>query len=672
VFVREIHIKKFRHLEDIHLGPFTAPGEISTSIALAGPNGGGKSSILEVLGFALSNSLSLSWVLHRTFPDHAFEVCFGLNDLDVTIIDSWLADATPSDADRAAADELKSARVVYRGFNMHDGVSVEDATRQNRMFRVATQALKDHYQRSVGLFLRSDRYYPQKAFDKKKLLQWDNLKKPVHLYSFAFSSSDLQYQDMYDHLVQLRYHYFRELGHYHYAKENGALDPDAELPTDPLEPYDELLGRLFPGYRFAFGATDIPDDLFVSINEDLTLQFRDLSSGEKEVFFILASMLRHNVQNAILVVDEPEMHLHPEFARILVREVVALNGGNQVWLATHNPEIVDEVGRESTILVARDKDTQLATVSWASDEPEASRVLREMFGFSGYIGIGRSLVFLEGIDSSLDRKVWSRLLPAGGSLVKLVPAGGVTELTRINAAVLKIIEDGLGHMQFYAIRDRDYLTDEQIESYNTHPSNRIRVLRRHQIENYLLVPTAIATVLNEIYEQSLSPDQVLSKLHESAESISAEVAAGLVRQQISSIWHPDEILPAAFLRGESVAGDTDTHRAAQETLANSTLKRAEDLVRRLDGALSTRSVEATVSTSISLAQEWLTDDRWMTRYPGKRIIEVFVARLGIGKPGPFQNSLIQTIASNPVHLLDEELTKLFDEISRGVDELSTI
>lgn len=78
MYVREIHINKFRHLENIHLGPFTQPPDHSDLIVLAGPNAGGKSSVLELLGYALSNSWTLQWALRRSFPSFSFEVAIAV------------------------------------------------------------------------------------------------------------------------------------------------------------------------------------------------------------------------------------------------------------------------------------------------------------------------------------------------------------------------------------------------------------------------------------------------------------------------------------------------------------------------------------------------------------------------------------------------------------------
>ena len=45
-YIKQINIRKYRHLEDLTIGPFLVPGDASDCIVIAGPNGGGKSSIL--------------------------------------------------------------------------------------------------------------------------------------------------------------------------------------------------------------------------------------------------------------------------------------------------------------------------------------------------------------------------------------------------------------------------------------------------------------------------------------------------------------------------------------------------------------------------------------------------------------------------------------------------
>ena len=73
MYINEIIIEKFRHLENEKLGPFNFNNKISELTVFAGPNGSGKSSVLELIGYALSNSYSLGWSLSRTFKGFSFE-----------------------------------------------------------------------------------------------------------------------------------------------------------------------------------------------------------------------------------------------------------------------------------------------------------------------------------------------------------------------------------------------------------------------------------------------------------------------------------------------------------------------------------------------------------------------------------------------------------------------
>ena len=298
--------------------------------------------------------------------------------------------------------------------------------------------------------------------------------------------------------------------------------------------------RLFPGYRFADADEEIPSNLFIQIPSGEVVPFQDLSSGEKEVFFILSFFLRHDVSNAVIVIDEPELHLHPELARLLVRTMQSIKPGNQVWLATHNPEIIDEAGRDRVSYVARDPETFKATVIKGTEEVEALRVMKDMFGFSGYIGIAKRMVFLEGENSSSDRKVFSSVFPDYGSNLRFIPANSSENQSRINAAIMSILEADLGWTYFYLLRDRDYLTQESISKYNEHASGRVYVRKRHEIENYLLDDALIAKVQTEIFSKAINADQVKNRLKNIARRISGEVLRDMVSFRLNLIYRPED------------------------------------------------------------------------------------------------------------------------------------
>lgn len=136
-----------------------------------------------------------------------------------------------------------------------------------------------------------------------------------HFNSFSFSSSDNQYAEIYEFLIEQSYDYTRQLGEYQKALLRGEA---STIPADPITPYNKLLGRIFPGYSFV----DV-DEQHLSMRIKLPtgniIEFQELSSGEKEVFFILSLFLRHGINKSIIVIDEPDLHLHPGLARKMTR-----------------------------------------------------------------------------------------------------------------------------------------------------------------------------------------------------------------------------------------------------------------------------------------------------------------------------------------------------------------
>lgn len=66
------------------------------------------------------------------------------------------------------------------------------------------------------------------------------------------------------------------------------------------------------------------------------------SSGEKEIFTYIFGIYALNVRDALIVIDEPESHLHPKWQGTLLSifEKLAAETGNQFLLATHSPVFV--------------------------------------------------------------------------------------------------------------------------------------------------------------------------------------------------------------------------------------------------------------------------------------------------------------------------------------------
>lgn len=701
MYIHSIRIRKFRHLENEDLGPFSSNTKSSDLIAFAGPNGSGKSSVLELLSYALSNSYSLGWQLSRTFGDFSFEVGIGLSaderkfvidgvQGDLASVEDNLRELTAGIAARTdlteeqkqsqissitsqsrrphqiqytVSDYLKNNSIYYRSFNFEGGEYAKKPQLHNHLHSIASRELKDKLKRSLGFFLRADRSYPQKGFDQRKIFAYESTRSREHLWSMAFNTSEIQYQDMYEFLVQLRYHYLRELGAYHNAKNKGHIQRDE--PEDPIRPYEELLQRLFPHYKFADNNETIPSNLFIEIPSGETITFNDLSSGEKEVFFILSFFVRHNVENAIIVIDEPELHLHPELSRLLLRNMKSIRSGNQIWVATHNSEIVDEAGRDRVMYVARDATTRKSKFISAQTEQESLTLLRDLFGLSGYIGVARNLVFLEGDNSSQDRKFYSALFPAKSSNFRLVPAKSSDHLTRINGAVLSILESNIGSMNFFLVRDRDYLTDQMVQKYESHKSGRIFVLKRHEIENYLLEFESLSTVLEEIYGITQSPAELKAVLREVALQMTSGVIRDMTAFRLNLLVRPQDFSIGNVLANQAHFQQNGAALALvssqDQVLKSKFLAAGNRINASISNDLSSQAIEKVLAECTEQVRIALETDHWLTLFPGKEMLNGVSKRFGISHVVSLQNSLIKELSAYP-NRVDAELIEVFSKI----------
>jgi len=667
MYVKQIQIGKFRHLKDIVLGPFPTPPPASDLVALAGPNGGGKSSILELVGHALSNAWSLGWGISRSFPESSFEVTLGLTPDELRLLRQHTETAPPYAPAEKVLEQLMKEPVYYRAFNFPAGEYNKNPPLQNWTHELVTAALRNNYKRPLGFFLQSSRTYRNQGFDRNKLFIYEQLSKVDHVWSLAFNTADAQYQDMFDWLVQQPYHYFRRLGSYEHRKTLGQLNPNEVRPADPLVPYDELLQKLFPGYSLSMGKQEIPSNLFVNLPSGEEVPFADLSSGEKEVFFTLAFFLRNDVSNAIIVIDEPEMHLHPELSRLLVRTMQAIKPGNQIWLATHNGEIIDEVGRDKTIYITRDRDTRTAKATPATDESNAISSLRDMFGYSGYIGVAKTMVFLEGAGASADRKVFTRLFPEHAGALKFVPAGGCDTMPRLNAALTSLLESTFSWCRFYLLRDKDYLTAKHIEKYSAHPSGRLRVLSRNQIENYLLDADVIARIETDIFGRPITTEDVSRRLHAVALALTGEVLREMVAFRLNLLFYPQDFSIGKILQGQTVfESDGKWDDVAVSAFKEGLEKVAKSAVAESQGFVSSDGVQTLISdcqNEISNAVAG-SSSGWMSMFPGRRILEEYGRKYSLGKPPVLQNCVINELAAQPGRI-PEELRSLVATMSNG-------
>src|SRR6185295_3539868 len=113
----------------------------------------------------LSSSWSLGWSLRRSFPSNAFEVALAVTPEERTLILNHSA-AEHYSYPQEVHDYFNNNSIYYRAYNYSEGKYQAKAALYNQIHGLVSQALRNQYNRALGFFLKSDRYYPPGEFDR--------------------------------------------------------------------------------------------------------------------------------------------------------------------------------------------------------------------------------------------------------------------------------------------------------------------------------------------------------------------------------------------------------------------------------------------------------------------------------------------------------------------------
>lgn len=167
-----------------------------------------------------------------------------------------------------------------------------------------------------------------------------------------------------------------------------SLLKDEPSGADVLSRLNEAWRLFYPEVPYRFEAGVASDDVeegfdFFAIR-DTELRFGipvdRLSSGEIEVLVFLASFLIEDYSGGILLIDEPELHLHPAWQRVVLKAVCRLLPKTQVICATHSALVLSELPSDQVRLLKREGIIMTASAPEDSYGLDANRVLDELMG----------------------------------------------------------------------------------------------------------------------------------------------------------------------------------------------------------------------------------------------------------------------------------------------------
>jgi energy-coupling factor transporter ATP-binding protein EcfA2 len=217
---------------------------------------------------------------------------------------------------------------------------------------------------------------------------------------------------------------------------------------------------------------------------------------------LLTHVLRAK-QTSILVVDEPEIYLHPDIQRQLLG--ILKSDGPDLLLATHSSELISEAEPSDIVLVDKAARSGKRLVGM-----ESAQTALEYLGSGHNITLTqlcrtRRVLFVEGDDDFRLLRRWAAVIGlkelASGLDIVPVPVGGFAHWKKLESIAWGLHRTLGQPMLLGAVLDRDYYCIEEIAMIAAKLKRHLSFLAIHEmkeIENYLLMPEVLDRCVHKV------------------------------------------------------------------------------------------------------------------------------------------------------------------------------
>ncbi len=330
---------------------------------------------------------------------------------------------------------------------------------------------------------------------------------------------------------------------------------------DRFGDFAELISKTWSGMEVA------PPEL---VNHNYLAMFCKEDRIDRELYWagfgfqIWCQLLTHIVRNDkvdLLVVDEPDIYLHPDMQRQILG--ILRDTNPDILLATHSTEIIAEASPSEILLI--DKTRRSAIRLKDTDQVQGAL---DILGSGQNITLTqlartRRVLFVEGKDFRILSR-FARQLGltdiANQSDFTVVSSDGFSQWNKIKSLAWGF-EKTLGQsLVLGAVFDRDYRSDEEIAEIKNELDENLNFAHIHsrkELENYLLVPS----VLDRAISRKLQEQKRKGKT-ESDEVPNAKT----ILSTITDPMHPDVL-------GQYTSWRTQFYRKRRSSITEATINR---------------------------------------------------------------------------------------------------
>ena len=295
----------------------------------------------------------------------------------------------------------------------------------------------------------------------------------------------------------------------------GKVGDCPNLKPTPLDRLFDMFNELFPQIKIIFKRDH---SRFLAIKNDEKYGPSGFSDGEKQVFSILADLTELDDSNKLIIVDEPELNLHPELAERLWTLLENEFPDISFIYATHSISFALRENVDKVYVLSNDS-KNITSFSGFDDLPR-----NEINSFLGSLpGIlsTNKVVVTEGHDKSFDSIFYRWILE--DHKIEIFPGGACTDVVDI------VRKKGIWgkistNISLIGAIDSDYRDDSYI---STLCSEGIIILPLHEAESFLCIPRVICSISDRIgtTEHPLTEAYVIDTIFDSLKQERIAIAA---------------------------------------------------------------------------------------------------------------------------------------------------
>ena len=297
------------------------------------------------------------------------------------------------------------------------------------------------------------------------------------------------------------------------------------------ERYQKLVQRLKEDFDFYLGDIGFNENSDVNItaryndlceSQRLPLDFSASGSGFMQVLQIIAPIYRFCPdQSSIVLLDEPDAHLHPNLQASLANTLryIQQELGIQIIISTHSTSIIRAA--KPTEVVPISSQSSLNTFLAQSSDVEDQISSRIDNYDLGKVIISGKLIFFEDSNTSIFEafdKVLGTKCFSGANTVPMLKGRGKDD--KIPFQIHKVLKEMLNHdVEIHFIRDGDGLNKawrDNLSQFSNTANVKLHHLDKHEIENYILSPDLFIRTLQSKYPNKTIPslEEIKAKILE--------------------------------------------------------------------------------------------------------------------------------------------------------------